>query len=132
MVDRDELRDHPAHGGSDNVRPLDAERVEQGRRVGRHVVERIGRGRPRALLHRGHHRREVRGSERREMGRPSDVPIVEPHGAEALGRKPLAERIGPEDQRRRKAHDQEDRWIPAAAETLVFDVDSVGAYGGHG
>ena len=41
MIERHELRDHPAHRGARDMRAFDAERVEQPRRIRRHVVERV-------------------------------------------------------------------------------------------
>jgi hypothetical protein len=37
----DDLRDHAAHGSADDMRALDAERIEQADGVLRHVVQRI-------------------------------------------------------------------------------------------
>ena len=132
MVDRNELRDHAAHRGADDMGALDPERVEKPGRVGGHVVQRIGRERRAAGFSRDHHGGKVWRAELGEKSRASDVAIVEPHDPEVAGDEPVAYRVPPARQRRIEPMDQKDRGIAIAPEAVVGDVYPVGADLGHG
>ena len=83
VIGGDHLRDHAAHRGTDDVRALDPERVEQTSRVACHVVERVGCRRLFARRARRHDRGHVARTRFVEFVRQTDVAIVEGDDAEA-------------------------------------------------
>ena len=127
VVDRDELRDHPAHRGAGDMGAVDPERPEEGGGVGRHVVEAVGRRHGPAGSGLRDDRAEVGRAERVEMGGPAGVAVVEPDHPKALGRQAQTERIRPVHHGRHDAHDQENGRIGHATEALIDDVDPVGS-----
>ena len=70
MVDGELLHDHAAHRQPHHVRPFDTGRVEHGDRVDGHVGEPVGGT---LLVERGVD----------EVGRQTDIPVVEPDHVEA-------------------------------------------------
>src|SRR5208282_2929754 len=96
-----------------------------------HVFERIRRGDRPTRLDLGDHGGQVRRAELRQMGRSSDVAIVEPDDAKPFGREPLTERVRPARQSGREAHDEQNDRTAVAPDALVFDVDAVGADARH-
>ena len=132
MVDRHQLGDHAAHRGADNVGAADAERVHEADRIVGHVIERIGNVRylPGGDLRQQRARLGRRPA--REVGRLTDVAVVEPHDAESPGRQAFAQRLWPENELGRQAHDHENERIAVTAEGLVFDIDSVRSCLRHG
>ena len=127
MVDRDQLRDHAAHRGADDMGALRPERIDKSDRVIGHVVERVGNVRPLPRHHLRHQRARVRRRQGSEMSRLAGVAVVEPDHPKALAGKPSAKRLRPQDELGGEAHDQQDERIAVPPEALVFDVDSVGS-----
>ena len=100
--DADDLRDHAAHRRADDVGRLDAFGVEDGQRVVRHLIERVGP------------RRAAGVPDTAVVGREAPVVPAERHPLE----RPAAG-IGAE------ALDQEDRRAVPAAPDVVEDLDAV-------
>ena len=94
MADRDKLGDHAAHRRAGDVRAFDPEGAEKPDGVGRHVVERIGRGDRPAGAGLRDQGSEVRGAERVEMRGAADVAVVEPDDAEAFAASPRQSESG--------------------------------------
>src|SRR5438067_5601976 len=103
MVDGQPLDDRAAHRQSHDVGPVDAQRVEDGDGVVRHVAERVV------------DTLELRG----EPG----VAVVEPHDLIALGRKLLTPRVGVVDALRPEPVDEQEGGMRGIAERLVIDLD---------
>src|SRR5690606_18717568 len=133
VLDRHRLHDHAAHGDAEDVRPLDAEVVEQADGVGRHVGQQVGdlRGLPRAGG--GDDGHDVDG--RVEAGGLAHVTVVEPDDVEAAVRDRAAELVVPLDELAAEAVHQQHGRVGGVAEGVVGDVDAVGPrdrHGGHG
>src|SRR5579862_2468497 len=94
------------------MRALDAERVEQRRRIRRHVVERIGDVGLPAVAQRLAHGLQV-GDLSRPFLRQADIAVVEADIAQARLREALSVLLRPS--------------LELGAEAVVFDLDSVGA-----
>ena len=76
MLCRDDLGDHAAHRGADDVSLPNAECVQEAHGIFGHVVERVGQRCGLACLRGGHDRRKVRHAGGLEAGREADVAIV--------------------------------------------------------
>ena len=109
-----------------------AERVHEAERVVGHIIERIGDVRYFPGGDFRQQRARLRRRPAREVGRFPDVAVVEPHDPKSLGRQAFAQRLWPENELGRQAHDHENERIAVAAEALVFDVDSIGSRLRHG
>ena len=94
MLDRQNLRDHPAQRDPDHVRRAESEVVDEARRVGRHLGERVGR----CWCGTSRLRRWIRRGTVRQMARETDISIVEPNDEQASIDQLLAERVLPGDQ----------------------------------
>ncbi len=114
----EDLADHPAHRGTDDVGGGDAELADQARGVLGHVGERVLLGADPAAEHLAHRRRpEV------EVGRAADVAVVEADDVEAAVGELLAELLVPGDHLGRQAHHQHHRGVGGVAEGLVAEGD---------
>ncbi len=104
------------------MRARNSETIEQRDRVRRHVAQRIGRDDLLAahLLH--DEIGEIDLHRHVDSRRAADVAIVESNHAIAARRKPLAERIVPQNHLGAQAHDQQDRRRAAVAERLVAEL----------
>lgn len=111
MVEHGDLGDHPADADPREVRGPAAERVDEGRRVGGEVAQRVGGG------------TRVR---RRRFAAVTQV--VARHMAPADG-EALAQRVGP-GQHGRPAREQDERGV-VLPEGLDAQRDSIGFDGGH-
>ena len=113
MVDREPLRDHPAHRHAHDVGALRVHRVEDRHRVAGHVAQRVA----------------VRPS---SFDDKPDVAVVEPHDAIALRRELLAPLLVVVDALRAEAVDEQQRRVRGGAERLVEELDVTVVCGGHG
>ena len=113
------------------MRLVDAERIEQADRIGRHVVQEIGcldllpfHGRLQRAGNVGH-------APLAEVGGEAAVAIVEADDVEAARRQALEQRVRPDGELRAQAHHQQQRRIALVAGGLVFDLDAVRLDLGH-
>src|SRR5436309_843207 len=123
-MDRQLLRDRGTHGGADHVRAFDADGIEQADRVGRHVMQSVGR------LDRLPDKRifqELRQRRRLaiHLSRFADVAIVEADDVESALRQSRAKPLIPQDHLRAKAHDEEEWPVVAITERVVAKFDAV-------
>ena len=107
LVERDELRDRAAHRHPREMRPAEAEDVDQRPRVGHEVATRVGR---RARL---------------VADRAARVPVVVAHREPPARRETLAQLVLPPVHRGPRPHDQQDRGVAHLAEALHAEVDAV-------
>jgi hypothetical protein len=121
----DMLRDHPAHRRADDMRPPDAEMVEQRHAVRRHVGEAVGAAHRQADRRLDEHPFEVRHAGRGEARRQADIAIVVADGAKAVIVQRRDELVGPERKLSAEPHHQQDRRRPARPLVLISDVDAV-------
>ncbi len=125
VVDDQRLGDHAAHGDAHDVGLGDAELCEQAGGVVRHVLDRVGR------------RRRVPREEGHDVGHPlplgrqATVPVVEADDEVATVAQARDEALGPRDELRAEAHDEEQRRVGGITLQHVLDVDSVDVGGGH-
>ena len=102
-----------------------AQRIEHADRIGRHVLQQIGRQNALAA-----HRLAEGG--RHRIGRDADlagfadVAIVEADDVVAARRQRLAEGLVPDDHLRAQPHDQQQGGICRPPEGLAADVDAIG------
>jgi hypothetical protein len=104
VVGDQELCDHAAHGSADDMRLLDAEMIEQRRRILGHIVERVRGVRLLALHHGADDILDLRRTA--EFLRKTRVAIVEANDAETFVRELLPESGRPARHLRAQAHDQ--------------------------
>ena len=117
VAEGDELHDHAAHRGPDQVRPFDGEVIEDGHGVVGEVLQRVG----------GLARLVRRGS--------TDVAVVVPDHVAPSGGESPAEAVVPAQHRRAGAHHEEHGRVIGVAERLAAELDGVGGDGvrsGHG
>jgi hypothetical protein len=110
MVDRDTLRQRPAHRDTGEVGAAQPERVEYGDRVGGQVSLRVARRRGRV-----------------RDGLPG-VPAVVPDHEPAARREPFTEFVLPPVHRRTGAADEQDRRITPVTGGIHAQVDAVDAH----
>ena len=126
MLDRDQLRDEPAHRRADDVRRRDVERIEYAGGVVGQVVERVRRlrvarvcggdvGRPRGL----------------HLGREAGVAIVVADDVEPALDQLIDEALIPRDELGAEAHDQQQRPALRVPVGLVLELDAVGLQSRH-
>ena len=131
MTDRQGLADHAAHRDTDDVRPLDADRLQQPGRVVGHVGQRVGglgvalRGDGGEDLAAGRHRSVDRATTGRRHGCRNGSPGTP---VDEL----LDERQGPLDELPAEAHHQQQRRRVVVAVDVVLDADPVRRDRRHG
>jgi hypothetical protein len=121
VLQRDGLRDEPAHRRPDQVHLSQPKAVEEPGHVRGHVADRVRR-RPAPYEDVG----QARGREVPQVGRFADVPVVEPDDEQAAPGQALAQLVRPGDHLGRQAHDQHDRRRARVAERLIRQLDAVG------
>ena len=124
---REDLGDHAAHRGSDDVCAVDAQMVQQRGGVVGHVLERVDRRAALADIRAGHSRQQRRtGVAAGHLGRQADVAVVVADDAQTLVDELLAETLAPQQQLRAESHDEQDCGVVRIAHVLVEDVELAG------
>ena len=108
MLDGDGLGDHPAHRRTEDVRPLDAEVIEQADSIGCHVRQGVRDWRELLALEAGRHDRHRVGGLAVEMGRQPTVAVVEADDVSTVCRQLLTEGRVPGGQLGGEAHHEEE------------------------
>jgi hypothetical protein len=121
---REDLRDHAAHRGADDVRRVDAQVVEQRGGVVGDVLQRVD-GRAAKAEVRADHPRRQRGAgvSAGHLGGQAYVAVVVADDAQALIDELLAEVRAPQQQLRAETHDQQDGLVVRVAHVLVVNFD---------
>ena len=131
IVGGDDLRDHAAHRGADDMRAIDFERVHEPDRVARHVFKAVAWPHRQPQSGAGQHRRRLDRPDRRQFRRQAGVAIVEANDAKAPARQALAEIVWPCGELHAEAHDEHHRRAVARPDRFIFDVDGVGSNNSH-
>ncbi len=130
MVERDELGDHSAHRRTGDMSALDAERVEQARRIARHLVQRVGNV-GLATLANGIGDFAHVGNDPIPLLRQTDVPVVEANEAQARAREARAKLIRPGRHLAAETVDHQKRDAARRPRFVIFQLNAVGANFGH-
>ena len=125
------LGDHPAHARADDVRLLDAQRIEQAGPVIGHIGQRIGHFGLQPELGEERHLDQPRRLDPIELVAEADIAIVVADDAETAAGKRLDQFVGPQRQLCAEPHDQQHGRGGLVALFLVVNLDPVRDCLGH-
>ena len=119
------LRDHPAHAGTDDMRFVDPQCVEQPGTIIRHVGQRVRHFGLQADLRQQRHLDDPGRFDPVEFLAQPDIAIVVADDAKSAFDQGIDQFFGPQCQLRAEAHDQKHRRIGRIAPLFVVNFDPV-------
>ncbi|HEY7881914.1 MAG TPA: hypothetical protein VID31_13750 [Streptosporangiaceae bacterium] len=120
MLQRDGLRDVPAHRRPDQMHRTQPQTIDEPGHIRGHVADRVRR---RPAPH-----DDVSQARRRQIpqvGRSAHIPVVEPDDEKTAPGQTCAQLVRPGDHLRRQAHDQHDRRRARVPELLIRQLDVI-------